>query len=369
MKKTLTVNLGGTVFHIDEDAYRLLDDYLRNLKLHFRKQESADEIVEDIENRISELFGEKIGMGVQVINIATVEEVIARMGKPEEFLGEEPDEKEDGATHTTAQDSANKENSNIHRRLFRNPDDKILGGVVGGLAAYFGWDVTILRIILLVLMVCGVGTIIPVYIVCWIVIPEALTAADKLNMRGKAVTVENIGKTVTDGFEKITNGVNNYMRSDEPRTFIQKLGDALVSIAGVFLKVCLVMLLLVFSPLLFVLAIVFIALVIGAVAVAVGGGSALYHVLPSMDWSLFSASPFAVIAASIAGVMLVGIPLASMLYAVLRLIFKWEPMVSGLKMTLLILWVVSLATFVLCFSQMNWSMPYLNDTLFYTTNW
>lgn len=88
MKKTLTVNLGGTVFHIDEDAYRLLDNYLCNLKLHFRKQEGAEEIVNDIENRISELFAEKLAAGSQVITIADVEEVIARMGKPEDF-GEE----------------------------------------------------------------------------------------------------------------------------------------------------------------------------------------------------------------------------------------------------------------------------------------
>ena len=88
MKKTLTVNLGGTVFHIDEDAYRLLDNYLCNLKLHFRKQEGAEEIVNDIENRISELFAEKLAAGSQVITITDVEEVIARMGKPEDF-GEE----------------------------------------------------------------------------------------------------------------------------------------------------------------------------------------------------------------------------------------------------------------------------------------
>ena len=88
MKKTLTVNLGGTVFHIDEDAYRLLDNYLSNLKIHFRKEAGADEIIDDIERRISELFTEKLAAGSQVITIAYVEEVIARMGKPEEL---EPD--------------------------------------------------------------------------------------------------------------------------------------------------------------------------------------------------------------------------------------------------------------------------------------
>ena len=74
MKKTLTVNLGGTVFHIDEDAYRLLDNYLSNLKIHFRKEAGADEIVDDIERRISELFAEKLSAGSQVITIADVEE-------------------------------------------------------------------------------------------------------------------------------------------------------------------------------------------------------------------------------------------------------------------------------------------------------
>ena len=94
MKKTLTVNLGGTVFHIDEDAYCLLDNYLSNLKIHFRKEAGADEIIDDIERRISELFTEKLTAVSQVITIADVEEVIARMGKPEEL---EPDGNEAGA--------------------------------------------------------------------------------------------------------------------------------------------------------------------------------------------------------------------------------------------------------------------------------
>lgn len=226
MKKTLTVNLGGTVFHIDEDAYRLLDNYLSNLKIHFRKEAGADEIIDDIERRISELFAEKLTAGSQVITITDVEEVIARMGKPEDMEAENDSEPSVGnATRTT-----------IHRRLYRNPDDKLLGGVISGMAAYLGWDVTLLRLLLLVVLICGVGTLIPVYIVCWLVIPEARTAAEKLSMRGEAVTVENIGKTVTDGFEKVANGVNDYMKSDKPRTFLQKLGDALVMVAGWFSK-------------------------------------------------------------------------------------------------------------------------------------
>ena len=74
MKKTLTVNLGGTVYHIDDDAYRLLDNYLSNLKHYFRKQEGAEEIVNDIEMRIAELFAEKVTEGKQVITVSDVEE-------------------------------------------------------------------------------------------------------------------------------------------------------------------------------------------------------------------------------------------------------------------------------------------------------
>ncbi len=348
MKKTLTVNLGGTVFHIDEDAYRLLDNYLSNLKIHFRKEAGADEIIDDIERRISELFAEKLTAGSQVITITDVEEVIARMGKPEDMEAENDSEPSVGnATRTT-----------IHRRLYRNPDDKLLGGVISGMAAYLGWDVTLLRLLLLVVLICGVGTLIPVYIVCWLVIPEARTAAEKLSMRGEAVTVENIGKTVTDGFEKVANGVNDYMKSDKPRTFLQKLGDALVMVAGWFFKICLVIFAIICSPLLFVFGVVFVALLFAAVMVAVGGGAALISMFPTFD-VILPTSPLSAIVMYIAGILLVGIPLVSLVWAIFSLIFKWQPMASGLKWTLVILWIVSAAVFGICFAIQGATFPIL----------
>lgn len=348
MKKTLTVNLGGTVFHIDEDAYRLLDNYLSNLKIHFRKEAGADEIIDDIERRISELFAEKLTAGSQVITITDVEEVIARMGKPEDMEAENDSEPSVGnATRTT-----------IHRRLYRNPDDKLLGGVISGMAAYLGWDVTLLRLLLLVVLICGVGTLIPVYIVCWLVIPEARTAAEKLSMRGEAVTVENIGKTVTDGFEKVANGVNDYMKSDKPRTFLQKLGDALVMVAGWFFKICLVIFAIICSPLLFVFGVVFVALLFAAVMVAIGGGAALISMFPTFD-VILPTSPLSAIVMYIAGILLVGIPLVSLVWAIFSLIFKWQPMASGLKWTLVILWIVSAAVFGICFVMQGATFPIL----------
>ena len=348
MKKTLTVNLGGTVFHIDEDAYRLLDNYLSNLKIHFRKEAGADEIIDDIERRISELFAEKLTAGSQVITITDVEEVIARMGKPEDMEAENDSEPSVGnATRTT-----------IHRRLYRNPDDKLLGGVISGMAAYLGWDVTLLRLLLLVVLICGVGTLIPVYIVCWLVIPEARTAAEKLSMRGEAVTVENIGKTVTDGFEKVANGVNDYMKSDKPRTFLQKLGDVLVMVAGWFFKICLVIFAIICSPLLFVFGVVFVALLFAAVMVAIGGGAALISMFPTFD-VILPTSPLSAIVMYIAGILLVGIPLVSLVWAIFSQIFKWQPMASGLKWTLVILWMVSAAVFGICFAMQGATFPIL----------
>ena len=251
MKKTLTVNLGGTVFHIDEDAYRLLDNYLCNLKLHFRRQAGADEIVNDIELRISELFLEKLTAGSQVITITDVEEVINRMGKPEEMETGTEENTASGAGNTKGTSgegygsgSWNSDNNSSYtsnrRRLYRNPDDKMLGGVIGGLSVYLGWDSTWFRLVLVFCAIFGFKFLIPIYIICWIVIPEARTAAEKLNMRGEAVTVENIGKTVTDGFERVTNNVNDYMKSDKPRTSMQRTGDTLLMIVGWFLKICLI---------------------------------------------------------------------------------------------------------------------------------
>lgn len=355
MKKTLTVNLGGTVFNIDDDAYRLLDNYLCNLKAHFSKEEGAEEIVDDIERRISELLSEKQAAGQQVITIADVEQVIARVGKPEEM-----DQQEHSGTQGNQSEAAMGQaaaQSGARRRLFRNPDDKILGGVISGIAAYFCWDVTLLRLLLLVILICGYGTLIPVYIICWLLIPEARTAAEKLSMRGEAITVENIGKTVTDGFEKVAGGVNDYVRSGKPRTFLQKLGDTLVQVCGWVLKVLLVIAVVCFAPFLLIMAIVLVAFIIAMVAAIVGGGAAFLSIFPA-TWGLAGVvSPLAVLVMYISAILLICIPLLSLVWLLWSQLTHSKPMNSGLKWTLLILWMVSAACFGFCFAQNGAQLP------------
>lgn len=367
MKKTLTVNLGGTVFHIDEDAYHLLDRYLANLKLHFRKEVGADEIMKDIELRISELFIEKVNAGFQVISIDYVEEVIARVGKPEELSDDDEKDGETIAGKTSQEFHTNKKDDEpIHRRFFRNPDDMILGGVASGFASYMGWDVTLVRLLFLLILICGYGVIAIVYIVLWIVIPLAYTAADKLSMRGERVTVENIGKTVTDGFEKVADGVNEYVRSGKPRTTLQKIGDVIVQVAGICLKALLVLLAVLFSPVLFALVIALLVLIIAAISIIFGGGLGLISAFPMLNDGLFVlTSPETIIGACIVGIFLVGIPLAGLVYTIFRKLLDWKPMSSAVKIILAVIWLISLIISIFLFPAIGY--PYWHHYVYSIT--
>lgn len=341
MKKTLTVNLGGTVYHIDEDAYVLLDNYLNNLKYHFRSETDADEIVKDMENRIAELFSEYINHGQQVITIENVEEVIARMGKPEEINSEnDSNGNGDDSYRTSDNDGSPK------RRLFRNPDDRVLGGVVSGLAAYFGWDVAWTRIAVLI---CGIflhGFILA-YIIAWIIIPPARTATEKLQMKGEPVNMENIGKTVTDGFERM----NDYVHSDKPRTFIQKLGNVFFSVIGFFVKLAIVILAICCAPVVIVALIVLFALLMAATGVLVSVPAFFYEALPYINWDTVGTSAGLAVTMVVCGLLLIGIPVVGLIHLILHLAGKKEPMSTSMKVVMILLWMVAASVSIVLVSQ------------------
>lgn len=327
MKKTLTINLGGTVYHIDEDAFNLLDNYLSNLRIHFRREEGAEEIVHDMELRISELFTDRLNEGKQVITIEDVEEIIAQMGKPEEFSGEDTEN-----TH-----HSDKCKTTAERRLFRDPDNKVLGGVASGLSAYLGWDVTWVRIVLLVLAFFVKGLILA-YIIAWIIIPMARTATEKLAMKGETINVENIGKTVTNGFEKM----NDYVRSEQPRSVLQKIGEGLVAVAGFLIKFLLIFIAICCAPVLLVLLVVFIALLMAATGIIAAVPAVLYGALPLVDWSAASANPLVTILLSICGILSIGIPIIGLIHLLMRHFGGWQPMSFATKVIFILLWLISL---------------------------
>ncbi len=324
MKKTLTINLGGTVFHIDEDAYQLLDKYLSNLRIHFGQEEGSEEIMNDFELRISELFSERVRLGYQVISIDMVEKIIKQMGRPEEIFDEEVHEKREPA--------ANEARQGNRKRLMRDPDNKVLGGVAGGIAAYMGWDATAMRIILF-LLIFFYGITIPIYLLLWMLMPEARTAAEKLEMRGESVTVENIGKTVTGGFEGAGNHVSSYVDSGKPRSFLRELADLFVQAIGFVLKFVMILGGIILIPgLLLALVVVF--------ALLAGCSGILYHLSPfGMDW--YSGTPATVAIGCIGCILLFGVPLFYIGSAIASSLFHAKPLPSAGKWTLIILWVVS----------------------------
>ena len=345
MKKTLNVNLNGRVFTIDEDAYRLLDNYLTNLRLYFKKEEGSAEIINDFEARIEELFNEKTRLGHQVITLEHVEEVIARVGKPADFEGN--DEKEEARQTTYAEPSKGK------KRFYRNMDDKMLGGVCSGIAAYFGWSVVAIRFILIVspfvlsslnflthhfpwyspfFVFNNLGLwVIVGYLIAWLIVPAATTAEQKLQMQGKPITVENIGKTVSAQSAPVA--------SNEPKGCLA----GVVDVFAAFLKVCLAGLgCLVGLPLLFALFIVIIVLI--AVFLGVGGG------LLGAGGSFFSFMPSFMVAKNpvimmIAGILLFAIPVIAIMYSIVAYFSKSKPMNQTVKWAFLFIWIIALIVF------------------------
>lgn len=341
MKKTFTVNLNGIVFHIDEDAYQLLDSYLTNLRIHFSREEGSDEIMSDFEARISELLNERIRLGFSVITIEHVEEVIQRMGKPEElFAGEEKNAGSEfsAATETTAGTAEGK----FRKRLMRDPDDKMLGGVASGLAAYFGIDTTLLRLVMILLLIVSMTVPVTIiYIVLWLVLPLARTATDRLVMRGEPVNLENIGRTVTDGFEKASDDMRAYIRTNAPRTQFQKIADFIVSFFAAVFKVGAVLLGILLIP---VFIFVLFILLIVVFALIVGGWSAVFSYLPiDSDMYFVSEMPnYMAVWGSISGILLLGIPLMALLYRLFRRSLNLGPMAGAVKWVLLLVWLASL---------------------------
>ena len=201
MKETVNINISGMVFHIDVDAYEILRNYLEKIKSYFSNSEEGEEIMADIETRIAELFNENINEQKQVVNQKDVERVMEIMGRPEQYAQEEDMEEEAKGPQERA------EKSRIRKRLFRDPDDRVLGGVASGIAAYLGLDPVWMRLLFVIGFFSGfVGFFF--YIVLWIIIPEARTASDRLRMKGEAVNVENIGKTFRDGASKENERIN-----------------------------------------------------------------------------------------------------------------------------------------------------------------
>lgn len=203
MKKTVSVNIKGTNFLIEEDAYELLQDYLKRLAVALKNEEGSQEILEDVELRIAEICSAKLSETKTVIELKDIEDILVALGDPSDFLDED-----EVASSSVDNTESSRENIKTNKRLFRDGDSSYVGGVCAGLGNYFGIDALIVRLIFFVFILSGIG--ITIYIILWIVVPKAESTIDKLRMKGQPITVESVKNEVNSAAENIKSGANSF---------------------------------------------------------------------------------------------------------------------------------------------------------------
>lgn len=236
MNKTVNINLGGMFFHIDEDAYQKLTRYFDAIKRSLNNSSGQDEIIKDIEMRVSELLNEKQKSDKHVVGLKDVDEVITVMGQPEDYIIEDD--------NTNNQQSNNYSTTgSTSRKLYRDKEKGMLGGVAAGLGYYFGIDTVWIRIALILLVFAGFGTGIIAYIILWVVTPEAITTSEKLEMTGEPVNISNIEKKVREEYENVSQKFKNgdYDKyGNQIKTGANKvgssLGDFIMTVFKIFAK-------------------------------------------------------------------------------------------------------------------------------------
>lgn len=211
MKKNITINLFGVLYAIDEDAYELLRKYEENMRAYFRTKDGGDEVADDIECRVAELLSELKASGVEAVSIEHIEEIIRRIGNPEEMddtggdeacatAGQAAGTTDDGTGGTGNGPGGAELLERIRiwmskRRLYRDPDDIIVGGVMSGLCKYFGGtDPLPWRIGMVLLGLLSLSTFAIIYLILWAIVPQARTADERLRMQGRLVTPQTVSE-------------------------------------------------------------------------------------------------------------------------------------------------------------------------------
>lgn len=218
MKKTIPITLAKVLFYIEEDAYTRLSDYLDSIKIYFSSYPDNAEIIADIENRIAEQFLENQNKN-NIVTILDVEKLIISMGNVEDF----------NETDIPRDNSLNKKKYH-NKKLFRNPDDAIIAGVASGLGAYFGIDANLIRFIFILIVFFG-GSGVIIYIILWLVVPEAKTSTEKLQMRGEPITLESVNELWKEKVKEVKRN------SSSLRKIINSFFSILAKIVKIFLQI------------------------------------------------------------------------------------------------------------------------------------
>ncbi len=332
MNKTVNINLANMLFHIDEDAYQKMRRYLESVKRSFANTPGSDEILADIEARIAELFHEKLENDRQVITVKQVDEVIAIMGQPEDYMVDE-DIFED-EPKTAKAPSATKR----PKKLYRDTEHKYVAGVSSGLSHYLGLDPIWIRILWVLLTIGSSGGFIFIYGLLWILIPEASTTAQKLDMRGEAVNISNIERKVKEGFDDVADRVKSvdYEKMGNTvkkggKTFFDTLGEIVIFLFKIFAKLIGILLIIIGAATL-------IGLFVGLLSVGIIDA---VHI-PGMDfYNVINSTNLPVWVVSLLAFFAIGIPFFFLLYLGLKiLVTNLKSIGNVAKFSLLGLWLV-----------------------------
>jgi phage shock protein PspC (stress-responsive transcriptional regulator) len=352
MKKNITINLCGRLFQIDEDAYELLQQYIESLRQSFGREEGGDEIVNDIEARIAELFDELRQQGVEAITIEHVKDIITRIGKPEELTGEEEKQENSGHKYDSFRSAAQGIRDNVRartagKRLYRNPNDKMVAGVLSGIAAYTGSDVTWWRIGYAMLILASnflfplfgiflnFGFFLHVnlafiifYFVLAIAIPVADTPKQVLQMEGKEVTPQNLADVV----------VEDKQPAQHRRGCLGSFFSVIISIfMGIFVGIAAIIGLVLLVCLLLIIVSLVVVFTVPSVRTSLPFDFEDLHLA-----ELMSVHPWIVIVFIIGLLLALCIPL----YAIAHMLFsragKVQPMGIGQRILWIVLWMASL---------------------------
>lgn len=202
MKPTVRVSIGGLAFNLDEDAYRILNNYLQALRRHFASNPEGDEIISDIESRLSELLQVRVPASDGVVSEIDAQEIIKVMGNPKDFDDSiEPEINQgEGTNKGYGINTESGTQDYFKKRLYRDTENKVIGGVCSGLSHYFRIDPTVIRLlfagIFLLLFIVGYKApcmfVVLIYTILWIVMPAAKTFTQKLSMTGSDPSIMNI---------------------------------------------------------------------------------------------------------------------------------------------------------------------------------
>jgi phage shock protein PspC (stress-responsive transcriptional regulator) len=332
MNKIIKINLAGQAVSIDEQAYDSLSQYMRSLEKYFINTESGKEILEDIEARIAELFFATLRSN-DFISEIHVQEAITLMGTAQDMGAEDNDESQDSQGYKDPK----------RKKLFRDKEDAIFGGVCSGIGAYYGLDTIAVRI-MFILLVMLAGAPIVAYIILWAIIPAAITAQDRYRMHGDASTISDIANNIreeaTNVSSNLRNGASKWSKNIKKNSTLkrgtQTLTNVIVEILTLVAKLFAVFLIIMLVMLCIYFPLVILSSASGTFSGYINGSgfsASLFLDPPVLNW-LYCVSL----------ISLCLIPLGIAIYTLLKFVFNWTTSIH-LK-GFFIAWLLSLVVLI-----------------------